>query len=219
MDQTLNIRPFAFSRIFAMPVAADTAVRSEDLQLQIMSLEAELERARADHLAALALARTDGFEAGLACAREEQQAALLAAVDALQSTIELTDAKIDDIGNRAAADAAGIALAAAEMLAARAIAEDPGLAINEAIGRVLKQVGRGQDVWVRVHPSLAENVEALIAARQSRDRRRLNLHVVPDEQVILGDAQIEWDQGGLKLDAADRAAMVRAELGTLLTSD
>ena len=216
MDQSLNIRPFAFDRIFAMPAAADPTLRAEDLQLQIVSLEAELERMRADHLAALALTRADGFDAGLNQARSELQAALLSAVDAFQSTLELTDARIEEINTRATQDAAGVALAAAEMLAARAIAHDPGLAIDEAIGRVLKQVARGQDVWVRVHPTLVEELERLVGERQSRDRRRLNLHVVPDENILSGDAQIEWDQGGLTLEAAERATIVRAELESLL---
>ena len=216
MDQTLNIRPFAFDRIFAMPAAAAPTLRTEDLQLQIVSLEAELERMAVDHMTALTLARAEGFDAGLSQARGEQHAALLSATDALQSTLELTDERLEEIITRATQDAAGVALAAAEMLAGRAIAHDPNLAVDQAIGRVLEQVARGQDVWVRVNPSLVEDVKTLIGERQSRDRRRLNLHVVPDEQLISGDAQIEWDQGGLTLDAAERAIVVRAELESLL---
>ena len=81
---------------------------------------------------------------------------------------------------------------------------------------MLKQVARGQELLVRVHPDLVTDVERLIAVRQSGDRRRLNLHVVGDDGLARGDAHIEWDQGGLSLDAAVRRDTVRAELETLL---
>lgn len=217
MDASFQVRPFAFDRVFAMPSgAASAAPIREDLQMRIEALEDEIARMRAEHEAHEALARADGFEAGLAQARGEQQAALLAAVDALQSSIEMTEERVDAITAQVTGEAAEVALAAADMLAARALDHAPGLAIDEAIGRVLKQVARGQDVVVRVHPDLAEEMERLIGVRQSLDRRRLNLHVARDADIAWGDARIEWDQGGLTLDAAERAAMVLAELELML---
>ena len=215
MDASFRIKPFAFDRIFAMP-STEPPLPAEDLQLQIASLEAEAALMRADHEALLAKARMDGFQAGLTQARAEQGAALLAAVDALQSSIELTDGRVEEITTRVREDAAEVALAAAEVLAARAVDIAPALAVDEAIGRVLRQVARGQEILVRVHPALVEEVERMIGVRQSGDRRRLSIQVVPDERLALADAHIEWDQGGLTLDAAERAAMVRAELETLL---
>ena len=85
MDASFHIKPFAFDRVFAMPAAAAPVGRAEDLHLQLLSLEAEVERMRLDHATALAQARDDGLEAGLRQARGEQGAALLAAVDALGS--------------------------------------------------------------------------------------------------------------------------------------
>jgi flagellar assembly protein FliH len=158
----------------------------------------------------------DGFQAGLTQARAEQGAALLAAVDALQSSLELTDGRVEEITTRVSEDAAQVALAAAETLAGRAMTQTPAVAIDEAIGRALRQVARGQEILVRVHPSLVEEVERMIGVRQSGDRRRLSIQIVADERLMLADAHIEWDQGGLTLDAAERAAMVRAELETLL---
>lgn len=218
MDASFHIKPFAFDRIFAMP-APDSNLKVEDLQLQVASLEAEAALMRADHEALLARARADGFQAGLTQARAEQGAALLAAVDALQSSIELTDGRVEEITTRISEDAAGVALAAAEMLAARAIEQAPCLAIDEAIGRVLRQVARGQELLVRVHPSLVDEVERMIGVRQSGDRRRLSIQVIGDDRLPIADAHIEWDQGGLTLDAATRAAAVRAELENLLPSE
>ena len=47
------------------------------------------------------------------------------------------------------------------------------------------------------------------------DRRRLNLHVEADDTLVPGDARIDWEQGGLALDAEARAAAVAAEFATL----
>ena len=80
-------------------------------------------------------------------------------------------------------------------------------------GRVLTQVARGQELRVRVHPDLAERMEAVIAERQSRDRRRLSLTVIADDALAVGDALIAWEQGGLTLDAAARRAAILTELG------
>lgn len=216
MDASFHIRPFAFDRVFSMPAATDPIARPEDLQLQIASLEAEVERMRGEQEGALALARAEAFEAGLAQARGERDTALLSAVDALHASIEAIDGQVDEIAGRMSADAAEVALAAADLIAGRALAAAPALAIDDAIGRVLKQVVRGQELLVRVHPELASEVERLIAVRQTGDRRRLNLHVASDETLAIGDAHIEWDQGGLTLDAAARSEAVRAELEMLL---
>ena len=81
---------------------------------------------------------------------------------------------------------------------------------------LLGQVARGTELQVRVHPDLLDDIEARIADRQSRDRRKLNLTVVPDETIALGDARIGWEEGGLALDASARRRAVAEELETLL---
>jgi flagellar assembly protein FliH len=78
---------------------------------------------------------------------------------------------------------------------------------------VLTQVARGQELHIRVHPELVDATEALIAGRQSRDRRRLSLTVISDDTLAIGDALIAWEQGGLTLDAAARRSAILAELG------
>lgn len=215
IEASPTIAPFTFDRVFT---AAPPPTRSaEEGAKRCYELEAELERREVEHAAAVAQARIEGFEAGLAQARGERETALLAAVDALQASIEAVDDELDDITVRLTRDAAHVAISAADLMAAQTIATAPGVAVDAAIGRVLRQVARGTDLLVRVHPDLADDIAARIAARQAIDRRRLNLHVSPDPEIALGDVTIEWDQGMLSLDAAARNAAVRAELGELLT--
>lgn len=216
MDASFHIRPFAFDRVFAVAAAADQSLRYEDLLVQLATLETEAARAKADRDAAVKLARAEAFEAGLSHARAETGAAMLGAIDALQASIEQIDVNLSDVARDMTADATQVALAAADLLAARALGLAPAAAIDEAIGRVLKQVARGQDLQVRVHPDLVEDITRVIAVRQGSERRQLNLHVAADPMVALGDACIEWDGGGLSLDAATRREAVHAELASLL---
>lgn len=208
MDAAFHITPFAFDRIFtaAQPASRDTAA-------ELAALNAELDLFKLRFDGDIAIARAEGFEAGLAQAREEIATALLAATDALHASIEAVESEFAAIEQRLSGVAADVAMAAAEGLAGHAIAADPTRAIDEAIGRVLTQVARGQELRVRVHPDLVERMETVIAERQSRDRRRLSLIVVPDAAQAVGDALITWDQGGLALDASARREAILAELG------
>ncbi len=208
---------FGFDRIFTAP-ATKVSAMGPDLALEVSTLRAELDALKAEHGAQLALARAQGFEAGLSQARAEREVALLSAVDALHAGVEVIDAQFTEISDRLSGEATEVALAAADMIAGRAITIAPADTIDAAIGRVLAQVARGTELQVRVHPELVDAVEARIAERQSRDRRKLNLVVVADPELAVGDAQIGWEEGGLALDAAARRRAIVAELEMLLPS-
>ncbi|WP_448661375.1 FliH/SctL family protein [Sphingomonas sp. CJ20] len=208
-----TVQRFAFDRIFSAP-GADIP-RAEEV-LEVGALRAEIAALKAEHGSQLALARAQGFEAGLAQARAERDVALLSAVDALQAGIEMLDERFGEVTDRVTGDAAQIALAAADVIAGRALQTAPDDAIDQAIGRVLGQVARGTELEIRVHPDLIDAIEARIADRQSRDRRKLSLAVVGDVTLAPGDAMIGWEQGGLSLDAAARREAIAAELESLL---
>ncbi len=89
-------------------------------------------------------------------------------------------------------------------------------AVDEAIGRALAQVARGQEIDVKVHPDLVEDIEARIAERQSRDRRRLALVVSGDASLAPGDAVLRWDRGGVIVDAQSRRQAVLDELAPIM---
>ncbi len=218
MDAAFHIRPFAFDRVFETAVPLRTAhAEPEDLQLMIATLEAELALARADCDHHVAVARADGFDAGLAQAQSDRDTALLAAVDALHATIETVEAELESVAQEATREAASVAIVAAEMLAGRALVEYPGGAIDAAIGRALQQVARGQEIAVAVAPDLVPEIERLVAIRQNGDRRRLALTVHADAALAIGDAHIHWERGGVVLDATSRVAAVEAALGPVLS--
>jgi flagellar assembly protein FliH len=221
----MHVKPFGFDRVFHVagsePAAAepDTANARPDaatLQARIAALQDELAALHATHHEALAQARTDGFNAGLDQARREREAAILSAADAIHAAVEQIDLRLDAAIGAMTRDAAALALAAGETLAAHAVALAPGRAIDEALDRVLHQVARGTQLTVKVHPDLLAEVEARIGVRIRNERRKLSITALGDAAVPMGDAQIQWDEGGVSLDRAAREAAVRAELAPLL---
>lgn len=213
-----QIKPFPFERIFSEP-HVESGPDERALQERIEALEAECESMKAEHETALAAARAEAFQQGLDQARGERETALLAAVDALQATIEGLEDNLSEIEARLAREAGELAITAADLLAARALELDPGAAIEQAIGRALNQVRRVHAIKIRVHPELVADITRVAVQRQASERQRLSLTVIGDESLPLGDACLQWDQGGLRLDAEARRAAVRAEVEGVLPSE
>lgn len=216
MNAAFHIKPFAFDRVFMPPPASERKATPLELEIEVDSLRAELETYRRDHHEALAKARSDGFEAGLYQARTERETALLAASDALHASLETIEQELDAATRKITRDATELALAAADLMAARALEHAPEQAIDEALGRLLEQLGRGPQLLIKVHDSLAEEMQRIVDVRTARERRQMTLKVIADPKVPVGDAVMLWDEGGLLLDAAARRAAVLEELRPLL---
>lgn len=221
MQEDLQTRPFAFDRTFSLPVreparqyrrqtdAADLAQEAEALRSKIAMLEQS-------HAEELARARTEAFEAGRHHALADREAAILSSIDAMQASMEEIAEQYSQMRAEIAGDASELALAAAEAIAGHAIEHAPGGAVDEAIGRALSQVARGQEIEVKVHPDMVDEIEARIAQRQSCDRRKLALVVSADSALSPGDAVLSWERGGVFVDAASRRQAVLDELAPLM---
>ncbi|WP_430984607.1 hypothetical protein, partial [Escherichia coli] len=72
-----TVQRFAFDRVFTE--MGPTPFDMPDSMLDQAALRAELDARNADHESAVSIARADAFEAGLAQARTEREAALLCA--------------------------------------------------------------------------------------------------------------------------------------------
>lgn len=203
----MSIQTYSFDRCFS-----SSDVNIADFALDAQALRTELAALSEDRDREIARARSEGFEAGLTQARQDRDEAILAAIDALQAGIEIEQDDRERTLHTITQQAAELGLAAAELLAGRAIEADPGQAIDLAIGKILLEITRGSEITVRVHPDLSDEVELRIAARQNEDRRKLNLHVVGDAKIEHGDAALEWDCGAMNLDAAARKAAIEAEM-------
>lgn len=213
----MSIEPFGFDRVFRFTSAeAEEKENGKAAYEELAALEARMERMREEHAAELVRARADGFEAGLEQARHERDAALLAATDALHAGLDDVIRRFDEVAGQVTREAGAVALLAAEMLAGHAVSLEPARAIDEALARALDQVARGTRITVRVHPSLREHLEQVVADRQASERRELTVLVLDDPAVAPSDARIGWVEGGLGVDAGARRAAVLAELAGLL---
>lgn len=221
MQNTLETQPFAFDRTFTLPPREQARhyrrkTDAAELAHEAETLRSRIERLEQDHAEELARARTEAFEAGRNHAAEDREAAILCALDAMQASLEEIGERHGEMRAEIAADAGEVAFAAAEAIAGHAIARNPGGAVDEAIGRALAQVARGQEIEVKVHPDLLEEIEARIAHRQSGDRRKLALVVSADPTLKPGDAVLNWERGGVTVNAASRRQAVLDELAPVL---
>jgi flagellar assembly protein FliH len=215
MEAAIHVKPFGFDRVFHMTGGDAPAFDSRTLNDRIDALHAKIEAMEDTHREELAIAGADAFARGLEQARQERDAALLAATDALHAAIEQIDARLAETAEAMARDAAEAALAAADMIAGHAVAAAPVRAIAEALDRVLRQVARGTQLSIRVNPALAAAVERMTEPRGG-ERRRVSLTILPDDMLPEGDAAIFWEEGGLAVDAAARRDAVMAEMQALL---
>lgn len=214
MDQSFHVKPFRFNTEFAAtPFPEDGPITEGSLAMA--ALRAEMEALRADHAIMLAKVRAEAELEGLARARSERDQAVLEASMMLHAQWEAFEETRDAIIEQLRSEACTLARAIGETLAARALEEAPAEAIDAAIGRMLSQIARGQEVLINVHPDLVSEIEARIANRQTYDRRKLNLVVQADDTLPPGDAHLRWNGGGLMLDAEERAQAIRAELEAL----
>lgn len=184
--------------------------------LDAEALRAELAHLRDQQKEELDRTRREAFQAGLDHARTERDAAILSSIDALQASVEEVLSNRDALLAEFSQDAANLALVAAEAIAGHAIALDPGKTVDDAIGRVLAQLARGDDVQVAVHPDLVEGISAKIEARKSDNRKNISLTVVSNDALAPGDAVLAWDRGGVTIDIEARKKAIHTELEPLL---
>lgn len=221
MHETFQTRPFAFDRTFAFPVreAERSTRRKTDapgLAQEVETLRSQIATLEQRHTEELARTRSEAFEAGRNHAQADRETAILSALDATQASLEEIAEQYEEMRTELAGDASELALAAAEAIAGQAIEQAPGGAIDEAIGRALAQVARGQEIEIKVNPDLVEEIETRIAVRQSGDRRKLALVVTEDSSLSPGDAVLKWERGGVLVDAASRLKAVLDEFAPLL---
>lgn len=163
--------------------------------------------------AACLTARAEGYAEALETLRTERDTALVEASDRLTGRLAAIEDRLQGVEAQLAAEAARLALAIGSHLAATALPEDKAGAIGAAILRLVRDLRRGTALEVRLHPDDVELVEAKIAA--TSERRRPRLEFVADATMERGDARVEWDEGAMVMDAAERARRVAEELGAL----
>ncbi|KUL95341.1 hypothetical protein DK26_09175 [Bosea sp. WAO] len=161
---------------------------------------------------ALDAARAEGFHSGLDQARrdsDQQTATLLSQLArSCQQLLAQQDARLAAIEEQAA----HLAVAAARGLAGAALADKPLVQLLAAARECFGHARQAPHLVVHVHESLVETVESKLAglARETGFAGRVVVLGEPD--IAPGDGRIEWADGGLAIDSAQRDGAIEAAI-------
>lgn len=164
----------------------------------------------------LAEARREGHAAGLAegertaTARAEKQVA--AAAEALAGKAAAMAATIDDARKQAVAEAVTLALSIARKLAGRLLAAEPTAEIEALIAECLATLDGVPHLVIRCEPMLADRVRDIATGKMSHSGFTGRLVVLGDPDIAIGDARLEWADGGVVRDIRQLSADIDARI-------
>lgn len=151
-------------------------------------------------------ARREGHAAGLAegeraaSARAARQ--LAQAAEAIGAQVSAIAAGLDDIRLSALGDATQLAVAVARKLARVLIEREPIEEIAELVTDCLASLNAVPHLVIRCAPQLADGVRDIATKRLQTSGFAGRLVVLGDPEIALGDARIEWADGGVVRDSA-----------------
>lgn len=164
----------------------------------------------------LAEARREGHAAGLvegertAAARAEKQIAT--AAEGLAGKVAAMAATIDDARKQSVAEAVNLALSIARKLAGRMIAAQPTAEIEALIAECLQSLEGVPHLVIRCEPMLADRVRDIATSKISHSGFTGRLVVLGDPDIAIGDARLEWADGGVVRDIRQLSADVDAAI-------
>jgi len=154
----------------------------------------EHERRRAD---AESIAHRQGFEAGQAQARTEQNERIARALNSLAEQAIQLDGKLKDIEARLECEAVQVAFSVASKLAPELIAREPFAEIEVLATECFRQIIATPQISIRVsadiHDTARQKLEDIARARGFDGR----LDVAADPTLTQGNCRIEWAEGGV----------------------
>lgn len=164
----------------------------------------------------IAAAREEARAAGIAegergaAARAAKQ--LAAAADRLADHAAAMAAASDDALKQALADSVNLALVTARRLAGGLIAREPVAEIEALLTECLSTLDGVPHLVVRCHPELAEAVRDMATTRIQTSGFTGRLVVLGEPELALGDARIEWADGGIVRDINAISARIDAAI-------
>lgn len=152
----------------------------------------------------LAAARKEGEAAGFAAGERSAAARaakdLTAAAEAIAARAAAMAAGMDDIRKQLTADAVGLSLSIARKLAGGLIAREPTVEIEALIADCMGSLGSVPHLVIRCEPALADAVRDIATTRMTTSGFTGRLVVMGDPDVSIGDARLEWADGGIVRD-------------------
>ncbi|MDB5540266.1 MAG: hypothetical protein JWQ89_1993 [Devosia sp.] len=161
-------------------------------------------------------ARREGFESGLAegerttiakAARAEAASAEMLAV-----RVAAMAASIDDARKQSIAEAVTLSLSIARKLAGGLIAREPTVEIEALVAECMATLDGVPHLVIRCDPALADAVRDIATNKMTTSGFTGRLVVLGDPDIAIGDARIEWADGGVVRDIRKLSAEIDARI-------
>lgn len=173
----------------------------------------------AEHDRLLEVARSEGYEAGMAEGRRLQadhEAIRLAnCLEALTGRLDIALIEMRRLEEVARGEALTFARLFSAKLSGALIASAPVTFIEDTAAAIFQDLRGSPHLAVRVEPSLVDACKAELAKKLKENGLETKLFVFPDPDVALGDCRIEWADGGIVRDRKALEAAIDKVVDTL----
>jgi flagellar assembly protein FliH len=163
-------------------------------------------------------ARREGREAGLAegerTAVAKAAKAEAAAAEALAVRVAAMAASMDDVRKQTIAEGVELSLSIARKLAGGLIAREPTVEIEQLVTECMATLDGVPHLVIRCDPALAEAVRDIATTKMTTSGFTGRLVVLGDPDIAIGDARIEWADGGVVRDIRKLSAEIDARIAT-----
>ena len=164
----------------------------------------------------VANAREEGRREGLA--EGERTAAVRAAQAIADAATALADhtaalnAALDDSRHATLSDAVALAAAIGRKLARHLLDREPTAEVEALLAECLASLDAVPHLVIRCNPELADAVREIAAARIATSGFTGRLVVLGEPDIRLGDARLEWVDGGIVRDSTELEAQIEQRI-------
>lgn len=176
-----------------------------------------------DLAAMLADAEEKAYQRGLA---KGEATATARSADELAKAVEKLASRTAEIAKKADAaqrelltDAANLGVMTARKLAAHLIARRPLEEIRHLLDECLASLGSVPHLVIRCHPDLVDAIKKTAEGKMQASGFEGRLVVMGEPEIMLGDARLEWVDGGLVRDLAAMSAEIDRKLADFIAAN
>lgn len=167
---------------------------------------------------ARAQGRHEGVEEGRRLAAEDAAARLAGAAGQIADHVAALAATLDDSRQQLVIDAIDLAAAVGRKLAQHLMQSQPAAEIEALLAECLATLEAVPHLVIRCAPDLADAVRDVASARIATSGFSGRLVVLGDPDLALGDARIEWADGGIVRDRATLDARIDERIATYIAA-
>jgi len=162
--------------------------------------------------------RQQGIEEGTRSAMAQAAGRLAQAAEKLADHAAALNAAMDDHRHRTLTDAVSLASTIARKLAGHLVALYPAGEIEALISECLASLDGVPHLVIRCAPELADQVRDIAQTRITTSGFSGRLIVMGDPDRPIGDARLEWVDGGLERNQATLAEEIDRRIGAYLAA-